>query len=67
MVYGFPVRLDFVASAGSDMELRVAADQTEKLRDALGAKSGEDTFDVVLSRFEDGTISPWVSLPKWLG
>ena len=49
------------------MELRVAADQTEKLRDALGAKSGEDTFDVVLSRFEDGTISPWVSLPKWLG
>ena len=47
-------------------ELRVAPDHTEMLREALGAKSGEDTFDVVLNRFEDGTISPWVSLPKWL-
>ena len=39
---------------------------TKKLREALGAKSGEDTFDVVLNRFDDGTISPWVSLPEWL-
>ncbi len=47
-------------------QLRVPADQTKKLREALGAKSGEDTFDVVLNRFDDGTISPWVSLPEWL-
>ena len=47
-------------------QLRVAADQTEKLREALGAKSGDDTFDLVLNRFEDGTIGPWVGLPKWL-
>ena len=46
--------------------IRVAADQTENLRKALGAKPGESTLDVVVGRFEDGTLSPSLGLSAWL-
>ena len=55
---------DLTSWPGRDLvwSIRVAADQTENLRKALGAKPGENTLDGVEGRFEVGTLSPSLGL-----
>ncbi len=49
-----------------DCKPNMGVERTENLRRALGAKSGENTLDVVVGRFEDGTLSPSLGLSGWL-
>ena len=45
----------------------VAPDQFEALREALGAETVEDIFNVLVSRFPDESYAFWGRFSGWLG
>jgi hypothetical protein len=46
-------------------EYRVPSDQIDQLREALGAKADEDTFEAFLSRFQNRSYGFWHWISAW--
>lgn len=60
---------DYTSWPSRDYEwhLVVAADHSDALREALGAKAGEDILDVVVRRFGKESYGFWQGFSTWLG
>lgn len=65
---GFTLRgADLASWPARDLtwSVHVAPDQTDKFREALGAEAGEDMFEVILDRFDDGTLPVGTAIADW--
>lgn len=49
-----------------EWHIRVAGEEFEQLRNALGAEPGDDTFDAFVRRFEGRSYSEWLGFSGWL-